>query len=48
MLKSIKLPEILIFPIDYVGFCGLSILNAPCTTVPFVLPLYDSVPTDLA
>jgi hypothetical protein len=44
----VTLVEMVELPIDYVGFCGLSLLNAPCTTVPFVLPLYDSVPTDLA
>ena len=34
--------------IGFVGFCGLSHLNAPCTTVPLLLPLFGSVPTDLA
>jgi hypothetical protein len=34
--------------IGFVCFCGLSLLNAPWSTVPFLLPLFGSVPTDLA
>ena len=29
-------------------FCGLSLLNAPWSTVPLLLPLFGSVPTNLA
>jgi hypothetical protein len=29
-------------------FCGLSLLNAPWSTVALLLPLFGSVPTDLA
>jgi hypothetical protein len=34
--------------IGFVYFCGLSLLNAPWRTVPLLLPLFGSVPTDLA
>jgi hypothetical protein len=34
--------------IGFVCFCGLSLLNAPWSTVPLLLPLFGSVPTDLA
>ena len=34
--------------IGFVCFCGLSLLNAPWRTVPLLLPLFGSVPTDLA
>jgi hypothetical protein len=34
--------------IGFVCFCGLSLLNAPWSTVPLFLPLFGSVPTDLA
>jgi hypothetical protein len=34
--------------IGFVCFCGLSLLNAPWHTVPLLLPLFGSVPTDLA
>jgi hypothetical protein len=44
----VTLVEMVKLSIDFVGFCGLSLLNVPCTTVPFVLPLFGSVPTDLA
>ena len=33
--------------IGFVCFCGLSLLNAPWSTVPLLLPLFGSVPTDL-
>jgi hypothetical protein len=33
--------------IGFVCFCGLSLLNAPWRTVPLLLPLFGSVPTDL-
>jgi hypothetical protein len=34
--------------IGFVCFCGLSLLNAPWSTVPLLLPLFGSMPTDLA
>jgi hypothetical protein len=34
--------------IGFVCFCGLSLLNVPWSTVPLLLPLFGSVPTDLA
>ena len=34
--------------IGFVCFCGLSLLDAPWSTVPLLLPLFGSVPTDLA
>jgi hypothetical protein len=33
--------------IGFVCFCGLSLLNTPWSTVPLLLPLFGSVPTDL-
>ena len=33
--------------IGFVCFCGLSLLNGPWSTVPLLLPLFGSVPTDL-
>ena len=33
--------------ISFVCFCGFSLLNAPWSTVPLLLPLFGSVPTDL-
>ena len=44
----VTLVEMAELPIDFVGFCGFFLLNALCTTVPFVLPLFGSVTTDLA
>jgi hypothetical protein len=44
----VTLVEMVELLIDCVGFCGFSLLNAPCTTVPLLLPLFGSVPTDLA
>jgi hypothetical protein len=44
----VTLVEMVKLLIGFVGFCGLSLLNAPCTTVPLLLPLFGSVPTDLA
>jgi hypothetical protein len=32
----------------FVCFCGLSLLNEPWRMVPLLLPLFGSVPTDLA
>jgi hypothetical protein len=34
--------------IGFVGLCGLSLLNAPWSTILLLLPLFSSVPTDLA
>jgi hypothetical protein len=34
--------------IGFVCFCGLSLLNEPWSTVPLLLPIFGSVPTDLA
>jgi hypothetical protein len=31
--------------IGFVCFCGLSLLNAPWSTVPLLLPLFGSVPS---
>jgi hypothetical protein len=44
----VTLVEMVQLLIDFVVFCGFSFLNAPCTTVPLLLPLFGSVPTDLA
>jgi hypothetical protein len=45
VVPLIKMVELLI---GFVSFCGLFHLNAPWSTVPMLLPLYGSVPTDLA
>ena len=34
--------------VGFVGFCELSVLNAPWSMVPLLLHLSGSVPTDLA
>jgi hypothetical protein len=43
-LNESQMVELLI---GFVRFCGLSLSNAPWSTVPMILPLFGSVPTDL-
>jgi hypothetical protein len=39
----VPLVEMVELLIGFVGFCGLSLLNAPWSTVPLLLPLFGSV-----
>ena len=44
----VPLVEMVELLVGFVGFCELSVLNAPWSTVPLLLPLSGSAPTDLA
>jgi hypothetical protein len=44
----VSLVEMVELLIGFVGLCGLSLLNAPWSTILLLLPLFSSVPTDLA
>ena len=48
VLLVVPFVEMVELLVGFVGFCELSVLNAPWSTVPLLLPLFGSAPTDLA